>query len=725
MRGLCVALLIIGWSMSAIAATTITMTPNPVDTPVTTIGTPSSADGTLSASANAKVDLVVSGCNNALGTFTLNPDTNVNLNGGATPTITVTYTPVAGGTQTCTVHVYDTGTTTSLGMFSVRGTGVKPATMSISGNTDFSSVRYNDAAPVHTFSRTFTVSNTGDQTLTVTNVSVTGDFAVTGVPASGSILGGGSKSWTITFDPSAGGTRTGTLTFTSDAPANGTQSLTVMGVGTNAVIAVSDPAFGIVNIGNSANQDITVTNNGGAPKGPLGVTSAAISGGGGWFTFSACGGGTTCTFAPALAINTSTVVGVKCTPPLTAAANDMQTAMVTFTSDTDSATDTVALATCTAGQSKLATNMTTVQFAPTLVGTTSTPLMVTVTNTGNVDATIWLSKTGANAGAFTVGTSSGCGTASTNVCTVLANNGTQMINVNVTPGFEGDVSAGLTLNANAPPNPTLVLAGRGIDRHVSTVDSVQFPDTFRNPGDKASVMPIAVKNIGEYPLHVSNVALDGQGTWALADTFMPFDVPGLSEVAVNVVFTPMTAGKAPDATLVVFTDDTKKPQSNIVISGNGKDRNVAMGPPVLDFGNTGAGVPVTYTSLKRPDDWLTVVNMDDTAFKVREITFDMPDLFKVEAIGGGGVAGDLAVGARNQYEVVFTPPKVGEYTANMTLFLDQDPLGQRTIEVRGNALFVDAHGGGGFGCSAGNGAGGGAALALLALVRRKRPRARA
>lgn len=724
MRGFCVALLIIGWSVPAMAATTITMTPNPVDTPSTLVGTPSSANGTLSASANAKVDLVVVGCNNALGTFTLSPDTNVNLNGGSTPTITVTYTPASGGTQTCTVRVYDTGTTNQLGSFSVRGTGVRPATMSVTGNTDFSSVRFNDAAPIHTFNRTFTVSNNGDVAMNVTSVAITGtdagDFAITSAPANNTILGGGSKSWTITFNPSASGTRTATLTVTSDAGVNPTISQTITGIGTNAVIAVSDPAFGIVNVGNSANQDITVTNNGGAPKGPLGVTSASITGGNGWFAFSACGGGTSCTFLPALSINSSTVVGVKCTPTDTST----QTAMVTFTSDTDSTADEVSTLTCTGGQSKLATNMTTVQFAPSLVGTTSAPLMVTVTNTGNVDATIWLSKTGANAGAFTVGTSTGCGTSSGNVCTVLANSGTQMITVTVTPGFEGDVSAGLTLNANAPPNPTLVLAGRGIDRHVSTVDSVQFPDTFRNPGDKAAVMPIAVKNIGEYPLHVSNVAIDGMGIWALADTFMPFDVPGLSEVDVNVKFMPMTAGKAPDATLVVFTDDTKKPQSNIVISGNGKDRNVAMGPPVLDFGNTGAGVPVTYTSLKRPEDWLTVVNMDDTAFKVREIKFDMPDVFHVENIGGGSVDnGDLAVGASNTYEVIFTPPKVGEYTANMTLFLDQDPTAQRTVEVRGNALFVDAHGGGGFGCSTGNGAGGGTALALLALLRRKRPRA--
>ena len=57
------------------------------------------------------------------------------------------------------------------------------------------------------------------------------------------------------------------------------------------------------------------------------------------------------------------------------------------------------------------------------------------------------------------------------------------------------------------------------------------------------------------------------------------------------------------------------------------------------------------------------------------------------------------------------PPKVGDYTANLTLFLDQDPQGQRTIQVHGNALFVDAHGGGG--CSTGNGAGGGVLVRLL------------
>ena len=161
---------------------------------------------------------------------------------------------------------------------------------------------------------------------------------------------------------------------------------------------------------------------------------------------------------------------------------------------------------------------------------------------------------------------------------------------------------------------------------------------------------------------------------------------------------------------------------NVIVSGNGKDRNVAMGP-ALDFGNTGAGVPVSYTLLKTSDEWLTVINQDEADFKIREIKFDMPDVFKVQTLGGDDVKNmDLRIGETKQFEVIFLPPEIGEYTANMKIYLDQDPEAQRTVEVHGRALFVDAHGGGGFGCSTGNGAGCGVLLALV-LLRRKRRRA--
>lgn len=720
-----------GWTLNASAApTVITMNPNPLDAGNVLIGsTGTSPDGTLSSNNNVRVDLVVTNqCSGTgQGTFTLSQTTNINLNNPAT--ITVSYTPTTGGTRTCTVSVRDSGNNSNYGSFSVRGTGQNPPTISVTGMTDFGAVRWNDAAPTHTTSRTFTVTNTGDVTLDVTDVTIggtnAGDFSITAGSTPQSILPNNSKSWTVTFDPSAGGTRSATLTFTSNDPNNPTHTLNLTGTGTNAVISVPANAdFGIVVAGSSGSLDVTVSNIGGSPKGNLGVASATITDTSGWFTFSGCGSGTNCTFSPALSIANSAVVGVRCSPPADATLNQMATATLSFSSDSDpvaSPADTATLK-CTAGKSDLVLTKNTVQFTPQLVGTTTTmPVTLDVSNNGNVGATFYLQRTGANAAAFAATTSTGCGTSSSNQCS-LSPAATVTINVTFTPGAEGDISAGLTL-VSSPASPQAVLTGRGIDRHIHFVDSVQFPDTFRNPGDTATIQPVTIENIGEYPLHVSSVLLDGAPNWQLAEQLAPFDVPGLSSHDVMVMFTPVTAGKAPDGTLAVMSDDRQNPLLNVILSGNGKDRNVSMGPPVIDFGNTGAGVPVTLTSLKNPDDWLTVANLDDTKFRIREIKFDMPDVFKVQTLSGESISDmDLPAGATSQFEVVFLPPDVGEYVGNMTLYLDQDPLGQRTIEVRGRALFVDAHGGGGFGCSAGRGAGSGMLLVLAALLRGKRRR---
>lgn len=704
------------------------MSPNPLDAGDAVIGaTTTSGNGTLSSFTNIRVDLSIGACSGAgNGTFNLSDDNDINLNAPAQ--IKVSYTPSARGTRQCEVTIFDHGTNNSVGKFNVRGNGQAPQSMTVMGNTDFGSLRWNNAAPNHDQGRNFTVTNGGDVSLNVSNVTITGanagDFSITAGGTSQTILPSNSKTWTITFDPTVGGTRTATLTFTSNDPVNPTRTFTITGTGTNAVVNVDDRDFQIVNTGSSAQTDITLTNSGTSPTGPLGVTSATINGGAGWFTIAGCGTNTTCNFSPAYSISTTRTVGVLCSPPANANANDMQMATVSFSSDTDGATpDNVANLKCTAGKSDLASNQAIVAFTPQLVTTTTNANTVTITNNGNVATTFYLTKSGANQSAYSITTPTGCGlTGTTNQCTIGAKPSTATFSVTFTPGLEGDVSAGLTVTPAAGVPIQVSLTGRGIDRHIELKDFLQAQDTFRNPGDKATMLPITIKNAGEYPLHVSSIAIDGAPNWELAAEFQPFDVPGLSSKDVMVAFKPVVAGKAPDGIVAVMSDDAKSPLLNVIIAGNGKDRNVSMGPGVIDFGNTGAGVPVTLTSFKAANDWLTVVNLDDTEFKIREIKFDMPEVFKVQSLGGDSISNmDLPSGAMDQFEVVFLPPKIGEYTANMTLFLDQDPLGQRTIEVRGNALFVDAHGGGG--CSTGHGAGSGILVALAALLRRKRRRA--
>ncbi|HEY5921360.1 MAG TPA: choice-of-anchor D domain-containing protein, partial [Kofleriaceae bacterium] len=327
------------------ASAAVTMSPNPVTTAPTLVNVQSGdATGTLTASPNARVDIVVSGsCSGGgQGTFAVSPNNNVNLN--SDEVITVSYTPSASGPRTCRVDVFDDNTTTVLGTFSVSGTGEDPAAMAVSYTTaDFGSTRHNNAAAVHTTTRNFTVTNTGDQTLTVSSVTVGGDFAVTaGGTSNIMIAGGAARVFTVTFDPSAAGTRTSTLTFNSTAPSTPTLAIPITGVGTNAVIGVTAPmgGFGTVNTGSSALLDITVRNTAMTNIGPLGVQSATISdpNSSGWFAFTGSCSGQNCTFSPALSITTMTTVGIRCSPPTMALANEMQTATISFNSDTDNAT---------------------------------------------------------------------------------------------------------------------------------------------------------------------------------------------------------------------------------------------------------------------------------------------------------------------------------------------------------------------------------------------------
>ncbi len=730
-----------GWSLDAAAA--LSLNPSPVDTGAALIGdTTSPQMATLSSTSNVKVHLdLTNNCMGGGGTFTLSK-TNLNVN--PTDTFSVTYSPTARGVRTCRVDVLQDGNNDLLGYFNVRGEGEAPATMVTSGTSNFGATRWNDAAPVHSTTRTFTVSNMGDRQLDVTlalSGTNAGDYTITagGTSFPIGIPGGGAKTWTVTFDPQAGGDdRSATLTITGNDTNNPSDTFNLLGDGTNAVINVPGTlfVFMIVNAGSSQPIDLPVSNIGGAQRGPLGVTSAMISdpNNSGWFSFTGSCSGQSCNFSPALSItNGTTNVAVRCSPPATANANDVQNATVTFTSDTDNAASNpanTATLKCTAGKSNLATNQNVVSFTPSLVASTTSPNTVMITNNGNVGTTFTLTKTGANQGAFTLSTPAGnpvgCGLPvipAPPAC-MIGPMSSAAFSVTFTPGTEGDISAGVTITpANSSP-VQVTLTGRGIDRHIQLNETmIQFPDTFRNPGDKAAVMPVTIKNSGEYPLNVTSVLLDGAPNWQLAEPFQPFQVEGLGSHDVNVLFTPVTAGKAPDGMLLVTSDDPDPARKMVpvVVSGNGKDRNVEVEGPI-DFGNTGAGVPVKLSQIKTTDGLLSVINNDAFDFKIRDITSDMPDVFQIQRLDGSGIDNmDLVAGTTERFEIVFTPPKVGDYTANVTVFLDQDMEGQRTIQVHGNALFVDAHGGGG--CSTGNGTGGGALLALMALLRRKRPRA--
>ena len=131
-------------------------------------------------------------------------------------------------------------TTATLAKINLVGNALSIAngdtTPSTADGTDFGSA---DIAGV-TVVRTFTIQNTGTQTLTLSGtplVAVSGanaaDFTVTAVP-SASIAAAGSTTFSITFDPSAAGARAASLTIASNDAVNGVYVFAILGTGTAA-----------------------------------------------------------------------------------------------------------------------------------------------------------------------------------------------------------------------------------------------------------------------------------------------------------------------------------------------------------------------------------------------------------------------------------------------------------------------------------------------------------
>ena len=204
--------------------------------------------------------------------------------GGATCTIQVTFSPSQAGQQTDEVLISDNSagsphyiTVTGNGVLSAGSLSLAPATLSFT------------AQAVQTTSppQSLTLINNGNVAVTVTSISVTGDFAETntcgGLPTTPTVLNVGQAcTISVTFTPSGSGNRSGSLTVRSDA-ANSAAGVTLTGTGTPQFSLSANSRSNVVVIGSTSTT--------------FSIAAAAPSS----FTGSialACSSGATCSFNP-------------------------------------------------------------------------------------------------------------------------------------------------------------------------------------------------------------------------------------------------------------------------------------------------------------------------------------------------------------------------------------------------------------------------------------------
>jgi hypothetical protein len=237
--------------------------------PTTEINATSAAQNiTVSNTGGAEI---ATGAPTVTGNFRISANTcGATLKASTGCTVAIVFTPVASGTRTGSFSISGGGSPLTA---SLTGNGVIPATDTLApAGLSFA------VQPLGTTSavQRVTLTNAGDEALTLIAAHTTGDFAA--VNSCGNSLAGHSTcAISVIFQPTSLGAAMGTLMvsdqFRSQSVALNGTGVAPPGVSLSPLFAMSFPATGVGL--SSVPQTVTLTNNGGTP---LSIATIAVSG---------------------------------------------------------------------------------------------------------------------------------------------------------------------------------------------------------------------------------------------------------------------------------------------------------------------------------------------------------------------------------------------------------------------------------------------------------------
>ncbi len=191
------------------------------------------------------------------------------LQANATCNISVTFSPKKGGNLAGTLIVNYKGLGSSQTV-SLTGTGLVPPTVSLTpAKMNFGVLVLGKSSAA----QTATLTNTGNQSVSISSISTAAPFAQTNNCPS-TLVVGGSCQIQVTFTPSAIGTSLGSLTVTDNA-AKSPQTVALGGIGTIITVSPIGVNFGNQAVGTTSSAaSVTVSNVGASAVtfGSIGMT---------------------------------------------------------------------------------------------------------------------------------------------------------------------------------------------------------------------------------------------------------------------------------------------------------------------------------------------------------------------------------------------------------------------------------------------------------------------
>ena len=491
---------------------------------------------------------------------------NVTVATGASCAIQVTFMPTATGSRTGQMTIY---ANVLGGQFTIdlSGVGIAAGAVSLTpAIVDFGLVQVGStSAPLQV-----QAGNSTQAAIPITSITVTAPFTIASDACGTTTLAANSDcTIMVAFAPTQAGAATGTLTFTDGS---GTQTVTLTGTGAAAATDVLNPlalTFPGTAVGQlSTALNTTLTNTGGEP-----LTSISISVSGAFQTSSTCG--------TQLAGPAACAISVIYAP----SALGLQTGTLTISDALR--TQAVALSGTGVLPAAIGVNPSSLSFAVQQVGVASSPLTLTVTNTGGAPmANVGFQMTGQAAGSFTTGTTT-CGAtlASGASCTV------QMI---FTPSTAGGSAATLTVSsASLGVTPvTVSLTGTGQVESGLNVNPSQLAFAATGVGQSSAAQTLTVSNTSSFV--ISQLAFAVPAQFSLTQNTCTSSLAAGASCTVGVVFQPTAAGPA-TGTLTISSASVATPATVLLSGTGGVGAAIQVTPSTVVFAITAPGATSSQT----------------------------------------------------------------------------------------------------------------------------------
>jgi Abnormal spindle-like microcephaly-assoc'd, ASPM-SPD-2-Hydin/Protein of unknown function (DUF1573) len=357
------------------------------------------------------------------------------IGAGGNTTFTVLFAPMTAGDLAGTVDLISNAPNSPNVLF-LHGKG-KSASVTLSASP--ASLSFANVDTGTSSSKGITISNTGNTSVTISQVSVNAkDFSVSGMTAPLTLGAGQNAPLVVSFHPSASENVTGNITVVSTQGANAVVAVSGNGLQPAMSITPSSTSFENVSVGSAASQTIQLQNTG---TGTLSVSHVSVTGSG--FSLG------TLALPLILSSGQTSNFNVQFNPASAGAA----TGTVSVVSNAPNSPATIGLSgTGVAATRTLTFSATSVAFGTVSAGSSATQ-SVSLTNSGNSNVTVsQISESGTG---FTL-------TGAATPVTLSAGQG-MTFNVIFNPTTAGNDNGSVTVTSTAPGSPrSIALSGTGV-----------------------------------------------------------------------------------------------------------------------------------------------------------------------------------------------------------------------------------------------------------------------